>query len=307
MERFNFPQEEEKILRFWQKKKIYQKSLANRKKEFSFYDGPPFATGKPHYGHILASSIKDTICRFYAQRNFRVERRVGWDCHGLPVETLVEKELGVSSKKEIEKLGIEKFNSACRKAVTRHVDDFEKILTRLGRWADYEGAYFTMDNSYIETVWWVLKQIAQLGLLYEDFRVNAYCPRCGTPLSNFEVNQGYQIVRDTSIYVLFKVKGEKNTYFLVWTTTPWTLPGNLMLAVGDFRYVKVKVGERYFILAEERLPVLKERFSKVESCSAKDLEGKEYEPLYPEASKDYPSSLKKKAFKVYLADFVTLE
>ncbi|MCD6421723.1 isoleucine--tRNA ligase, partial [bacterium] len=214
---------------------------------------------------------------------------------------------GVSSKKEIEKLGIEKFNSACRKAVTRHVDDFEKMLTRLGRWADYEGAYFTMDKSYIETVWWVLKQIDKQGLLYEDFRVNAYCPRCGTPLSNFEVNQGYQIVRDTSIYVLFKVKGEKNTYFLVWTTTPWTLPGNLMLAVGDFRYVKVKVGERYFILAEERLPVLKERFSKVESYSAKDLEGKEYEPLYPEASKDYPSSLKKKSFRVYLADFVTLE
>ncbi len=307
MSGFNFPREEEKILSFWKKYRIFEKSLKNRRKNFSFYDGPPFATGKPHYGHILASSIKDTICRFFSQRGFKVERRVGWDCHGLPVETLVEKELNIRSKKEIEKLGIEKFNQACRQAVTRHVDDFEKVLTRLGRWADYKNAYYTMENSYIESVWWVLKQVDRQGLLYKHFKVTGYCPRCGTPLSNFEVSEGYRETVDSSVYVLFPLKNEPNTYFLVWTTTPWTLPANLALAIGDFRYAKVRVKDKYLILAEERLPILKTEFEQVASLRKEDLVGLEYEPLYPEAAKLLKEAKNDKNFRVYEADFVNLE
>jgi len=309
MSGFNFSQKEEEILSFWQKNKIYQKTLKGKKKNFSFYDGPPFATGKPHYGHILASSIKDTVCRFFSQRGHKVERRVGWDCHGLPVETLIEKELGIRSKKEIEKLGIRKFNQACRQAVTRHVDDFVKVLTRLGRWADYKNAYYTMDNSYIETVWWVLKEVDKLGLLYKHFKVTGYCPRCGTPLSNFEVSEGYREVKDKSIYVLFKLKGEANTYFLVWTTTPWTLSANLALAIGDFRYVKIKVGDKNLILAEERLPVLENiNYKKIATLKKEDLLGSEYEPLYPQALNLLPKNEKvDKVYQVYEGDFVNLE
>jgi isoleucyl-tRNA synthetase len=309
MDQFNFPKEEEKILAFWQKNKIFEKSLSERKagKNFSFYDGPPFATGKPHYGHILASALKDTTTRFYAARGFYVPRKVGWDCHGLPVENLVEKELGIKNKKEIEKLGIAKFNQACESAVTRHIDDFTKVLKRFGRWADWQHPYYTMDKAYSESVWWVFKQLDEAGLVYEDKRVSAYCPHCGTPLANFEVNQGYKEVVDNSIYVLFRLKSEKDTYFLAWTTTPWTLSANLALAIGDFEYVKVKIDDKFIILARERLKVLTDQYEIVETYQPKQLIGSEYEPLYPESQKLYAGGDLKNAFKIYQADFVNIE
>ena len=316
MDKFNFPEEEEKILKFWQENQIFEKTLvANKKnKNFSFYDGPPFATGKPHYGTLLPSSLKDTITRFYSQRGFYVKRNFGWDCHGLPVENLVEKELGIKSKKEIEKLGIDKFNAACRKAVTRHVDDFVAALTRFGRWGDYEHAYYTMDKDYSETVWWVFKQLSDAGLVYEDKRVSAYCPHCGTPLSNFEVNQGYRDINDRSIYILFKLKSapkseqlDNLTYFLVWTTTPWTLSANLALAIGDFEYVKIKIGDKFLILAKDRLDSVKEKYEVIKTYQASDLIGVEYEPLYPEAKEFYSGGDFKSAFQIYQANFVTVE
>ena len=205
---------EEKILEFWEKKDIFHKTIENRKNcpFFSFYDGPPFTTGKPHYGHILITTIKDAVLRYWTMQGYQVPRRVGWDCHGLPVENLIEKELGIKNKKQIEELGVEKFNNAC-------VNDFKETLKRVGRWADYDNSYSTMDNSYIESVWWVLKQLWEKNLVKKNYRVSPYCPRCGTALSNFEVNQGYKEVKDQSVYVKFKLSGRED-YFLVWTTTP---------------------------------------------------------------------------------------
>ena len=205
------PEIEKKVLNFWERNKIFEKSIKERKGKpfFSFYDGPPFATGIPHYGHILATTIKDAVLRYWTMKGYQVPRRVGWDCHGLPVENLIEKELGIKSKREIEDLGIEKFNKLCRDSVFRCVKDFEVTLKRVGRWADYKNYYATLDNDYIESVWWVFSQLWKEGLVYKDYRVSPYCPRCGTPLSNFEVNQGYKDVKDNSIYVKFRVKSSR--------------------------------------------------------------------------------------------------
>lgn len=241
--RVNLARTEEEVLKFWEENKIFEKSIEQRKdaEPYSFYDGPPFATGLPHYGHILATAIKDSVTRFWAMNGRKVERRVGWDCHGLPVENLIEKELGLKDKKAIEEMGVEKFNDACRSAVFRSVNSFQKTLERVGRWADYSSSYATLDNPYMESVWWVFKQLWDKGLVYSAYRVTPYCPRCGTPLSNFETNQGYKDTEDPAIFVKFKVKGEENTYFVAWTTTPWTLTANVALAVNpEFDYVKVK-------------------------------------------------------------------
>ena len=191
---------EEEILKFWEDNDIFQKSIENRKgfPFFSFYDGPPFATGKPHYGHILATTIKDAVLRYWTMKGYQVPRRVGWDCHGLPVENLIEKELGIKNKKQIEEMGIQKFNDACRSSVFACVDDFQETLKRVGRWADYDHAYSTLDSNYTESVWWVLKQLWNKELVSRNYRVSPYCPRCGTTLSNFEVNQGYKETRDKS-------------------------------------------------------------------------------------------------------------
>ena len=232
---------EEKILKYWEERDIFHKSIKGRENcpYFSFYDGPPFATGKPHYGHILATTIKDTVLRYWTMRGYQAPRRVGWDCHGLPIENLIEKEMGIRNKKEIEEMGIDKFNDACRSSVFACVDDFEETLKRVGRWADYDKAYSTLENNYIESVWWVLKQLWNKDLVSKSYRVSPYCPRCGTTLSNFEVNQGYKEVKDKSIYVKFKIV-DRDEYLLVWTTTPWTLPGNVALAVNkELTYVLV--------------------------------------------------------------------
>lgn len=304
----NFSEIEEKILQFWGKNRIFEKSVkqAQKRKYFSFYDGPPFATGSPHYGHILATTIKDTVTRFWYMSGYKIERRVGWDCHGLPIENLIEKETGIKGgKKEIlEQVGIGKFNQACASAVLRCVDDFEKTLQRVGRWADYANSYATMDKEYTESVWWVFNQLYQQGLIYEDFRVTPYCPRCGTPLSNFEVNQGYQDIEDESVYVKFPVLGEQNTYFLVWTTTPWTLPANAALAIGEkVKYQKLKNKEtgEALILAKERSGILdKEKFTILEEIGGQEMVSKKYQPLFKN-----PDAVD--AYRVVAANFVSTD
>jgi len=304
-----FPKIEKKILKFWEKNKIFEKSISQRKGKpiFSFYDGPPFASGSPHYGHILTSTIKDAVLRYFAMQGYQVPRRVGWDCHGLPVENLIEKELGIKNKREIENFGIEKFNLACKESVFRYVKEWVATLKRLGRWADYKNAYATMDKKYTESVWWVFKKIYQLGLIYKDFRVCPYCPRCGTPLSNFEVNQpgAYRDIEDQSVYLKFPLKEEKNTYFLVWTTTPWTLPGNVAVAVNpEFTYLKVKVDNEYLILAKERMAHCQLRGEVISQFKGKDLVGLEYSPLYENIQCQKANV---KCYKIVSADFVSLE
>ncbi len=316
----SFPKLEEKILKFWQKNKIFEKSIYQKKKKpfFSFYDGPPFATGKPHYGHILATTIKDTILRYWTMKGYQVPRRVGWDCHGLPVENLIEKELGINNKREIEVYGIEKFNYACRASVFRCVKDFEETLKRVGRWADYQKAYATLDNEYIESVWWVLKQLWQKGLVYKNYRVVPYCPRCGTSLSNFEVNQGYKQVKDPSVFVKFQITtpslnkifgGRQNskTYFLVFTTTPWTLPANVALAIcPQANYVLVRQGRENYLLAEKRKEVLRGKYQIVKSFKGKELIGITYEPLFDSLINQKVKNIEN-AFRVLPADFVSLQ
>jgi len=298
----DFGQLENKILNFWQKEKIFEKTLKNRKKKFVFYDGPPFATGLPHYGHILAMTIKDAICRYKTMQGFSVPRHLGWDCHGLPVEYEVEKELKISGKKQIEKMGIKKFCEECQKIVFRYTDEWEKTIDRLGRWADKENTYTTMELAYMESIWWIFKQIWKKGLIYQGFKSMPYCPRCGTPLSNFETNLGYRDdVPDVSIFIKFPLVDKKNTYLLGWTTTPWTLPGNTALAVNpEIEYAEVLVKGEHLILAKERLSVLGKEYKLVRTLSAKELMGKNYKPLY----EFIPKQKNKKTWIVVEADFV---
>lgn len=288
----NLSRIEEKVIDFWENNHIFEKSVNNRKKKklFSFYDGPPFATGLPHYGHILATTIKDSVTRFWTMKGYRVERRIGWDCHGLPVENLIEKELGLKDKKAIESFGMENFNNACRAAVFRSVGDFQKTLKRVGRWADYSDSYATLQNTYMESVWWVFKKLWSARLIYSDYRVTPYCPRCGTPLSNFEVNQGYKDTKDPAIFVKFELKNPEDnipTYFVAWTTTPWTLTANAALAVNpDIDYVYVVKddanGKERLIFAKDRTEdIIGAESHQIEkTVKGKDLCGKEYKPIF---------------------------
>ncbi len=297
MEKSNHAEREERVLEYWKQDNTFQKSLEkdSPKGEFIFYDGPPFATGTPHYGNLLAGTIKDAIPRYKTMQGYHVPRRWGWDCHGLPLENLIEKELGLKTKKDIEELGIEKFNTAARDAVLRYAHIWKEIVPRFGRWVDMENDYKTMDASYTESVWWAFKTLHDKGLVYEGYKSMQLCPRCGTTLSNFEVNQGYKDITDISVYVKFQI--EPNTFLLAWTTTPWTLPGNAALAVGaDITYVKVKIGEAFYILAKERLSVLKEAYTIEKEILGKDLVGIKYTPVFDMYIKEG---------KVYSADFVT--
>ena len=314
------PEMEKRILKFWRKEDVFARLIRQKKDKpfFSFYDGPPFASGLPHYGHILASAIKDAVLRYWTMKGRRVPWRVGWDCHGLPVENLIEKELGLKSKRDIEEMGIEKFNQACRKSVFRCASEWQGTLRRVGRWSDYSDAYATLDNKYIESVWWVFKQLWDNGLVYKDYRVTPYCPRCGTPLSNFELNQPdvYQDIEDESVFVKFRLRTgfrvkpgmtEKKlpmpTYLLVWTTTPWTLAANTAIAVGaKIKYVRVALNGEEYILAKERLEIFRDSVSKKikEEFFGKDLIGKEYEPFYL-------MKTDKHAYRVVSADFVSIE
>lgn len=302
---------EEKILEFWKDKDIFHKSIKNREGSpfFSFYDGPPFATGKPHYGHILATTLKDTVLRYWTMKGYQAPRRVGWDCHGLPVENLIEKQMDIKTKKQIEEMGINKFNDACRVSVFTCVSDFEETLKRVGRWADYEKAYATLENDYIESVWWVLKQLWSQDLVNKNYRVSPYCPRCGTTLSNFEVNQGYKETKDISVYVKFKIltQGFEGANFLVWTTTPWTLPGNVALAINpELTYVMVKNNDGLYILAKDRVSILEGESEVVKEFKGKEIEGVKYEPMFKYLAKAQPTNIEN-AFQILPGEFVTAE
>ena len=307
-------QKEEKILQFWQDNKIFSKTLSQSKgkKEFIFYDGPPFATGLPHAGSLLSSIIKDVIPRYKTMQGFHVRRRWGWDCHGLPIENMIEKELGIKDKLEIEsKFGIEAFNEACRSSVLRYVREWKQYVDRVGRWVDYDNAYKTMDNTFIESVWHALSEINKKGLLYEGRKVLLYCPHCQTPIAKAEVamDNSYKDVTEESVTVEFRIKGQENKSFLAWTTTPWTLPGNVALAVHpDIDYVEIEKkdmgdGELVrFVLAKARLETVfgNDDYKVVREMKGTELVGLEYEPLYRITDDS-------KAYHVYAADFVTTE
>ncbi len=304
---------EEKILEFWKENKIFEKSLEKEapKGEFTFYEGPPTANGKPGIHHLEARAFKDVIPRYKTMRGYHVRRKGGWDTHGLPVELQVEKELGLKSKKEIEEYGVANFNQKCKESVWIYVDLWKKFTERIGFWVDQKNPYVTYHNDYIESVWNVIKETNKQGLLYKDYKVVPWCPRCGTGLSSHELAQGYENVKDLSVYVKFKVKGQNNTYILAWTTTPWTLPGNVALAVGkDIEYVKIEKENEIFVLAKARLVTIEGEYKILEELKGKDLLGIEYETLYPYLQNTIFESEKgkmEKAFKVYPANFVTTE
>ncbi|MFH1192485.1 MAG: isoleucine--tRNA ligase [bacterium] len=352
-----FVKNEEEVLKFWDKNKIFEKSVAKDAPmgDYVFYDGPPFGTGEPHYGHLLSSICKDVVPRYWTMRGYRVERRWGWDCHGLPIENIIEKEMGISGKKQIGEMGIDKFNEACRTRVLEYADIWDKMIHRIARWVEFKNSYKTMDKDFMESVWWGFKQLWDKDLIYQGRKVLLYCPRCETPISNFEVamDNSYKEITETSVYVKFKVKKESLTaskneilrsaqddavYVLAWTTTPWTLPANVALAVSDKEEIKyticlfknfetkniekyifsngfiLKLGELGYIKTDRKVTdkdVEKYKSQGYSGCyelgpeiKGKDLVGLEYEPLF-----DVPALREsgKKVYYVAPADFVTTE
>lgn len=317
--KFSLADVEEKVLLFWKENGIFEKSLKKNKKKktFVFFEGPPTANGRPGIHHIIARSFKDVVLRYKTMRGFYVPRRGGWDTHGLPVELEVEKKLGFSSKKDIEEYGIAAFNKKCKESVWTYRDEWEKLTTRMGFWIDLDHPYVTYENSYMESLWWIFGEAWKKKLLYKGHKVVPWCPRCETGLSSHELALGYKETEDTSVYVKFKVKkGQKigkdfsaddHTYILSWTTTPWTLPGNVALAVGEdvkYQIVHIKDTGENFILAENLLDsVLNTEYEIFNTINGKDLVGIEYEPLFK--IKAFEKS--ETAYKVYPADFVTTE
>lgn len=303
----DFAELEKNVLKFWEEDKTFEKSVHNRDgaAEFVFYDGPPFANGTPHYGHIMVSYVKDVVARFQTMCGKKVDRRLGWDCHGLPAEMSAEKQLGVSGRKQIEAYGVEKFNNFCRQDVLKYSNIWVDMFKRIGRWVDFSHDYKTMDLPFMESVIHNFRELYDKGLIYEDFRVLPYSWAAETPLSNFEVNQGYQDKTDTAITVLFRL--ENGMKILVWTTTPWTLPSNLMLAVGkDISYAVMEEDGQKYILAEALLGRYKQQLAKAErvgTMKGSELVGLGYEPMFP-----YFARLKEKgAFKVLSGEFVSVE
>lgn len=302
----NFVEREKEVLKFWKDNNIFVKSVEENEggKEFSFYDGPPTANGKPHIGHILTRVMKDIIPRYKTMKGYHVLRKAGWDTHGLPVELEVEKILGIDGKQEIEKYGIEPFIKKCKESVWKYKQEWEVMSDRIGYWADMKNPYVTYDDKYIESVWWAISEMAKKGLLYKGHKIVPYCPRCGTALSSHEVAQGYKDVEDTSIFVKFKLKNANDTYFIAWTTTPWTLPSNVALCVNaKEKYTKIKVGAEFFILADALISKLFEdgTYEKIETKIGKEYEYTEYEPLF-----QYNLKLKEKGYYVTNADYVSL-
>jgi isoleucyl-tRNA synthetase len=306
-----FSQKEEEVLDFWEKNKVFEKSLEKKAPhgDYVFYDGPPFATGLPHYGHLVASIMKDTIPRYFTMKGYRVKRRWGWDCHGLPVENLAEKELGLKNKQDIEDLGVGKFNNYCESIVLRYAEDWKKTIKRVGRWVDMENDYKTMNPEYTESIWWVFKSLFEKGLIYKGYKSMHICGRCGTTLSNFEVGQGYKDIKDFSVVVSFELLDEPKTYILAWTTTPWTLIGNVALAVKeDIDYVVVSIDGKKYILAKKRAEeLLKDKDYKIEKeVKGRDLVGKKYKPLFDYYVNNEIEG-KENGWKVYGGDFVSIE
>jgi isoleucyl-tRNA synthetase len=309
--------QEEKILEFWNKNNIFEKTLSKEspKGEFTFYDGPPFATGTPHYGHLLAGTMKDMIPRFKTMQGYHVPRKWGWDCHGVPIETLIQKENNLKTKIDIENFGIKNFNKAARASVFKYDTEWKKIVPRMGRWVDMENQYTTMSNSFMESVWWAFSELNKKGLVYEGFKVMQVSPELETPLSNFEVNQGYKDITDISVYAKFELQDEPNTFLLAWTTTPWTLPGNVALAVGDnLDYVKISItegefkGEKFILATALQDEVLKDKqFEILENFKGKNLIGKKYKAIFDYYNKDSNLENHSNGWQVYGADFVTTE
>ena len=313
---FSFVDMEHETLRFWEAESVFQKSLKNTqdKKPYIFYDGPPFATGLPHHGHLVASTIKDVVPRYWTMQGRYVLRRFGWDCHGLPIEHEIDKQLGLSAQDAVEQLGIAGYNDACRGIVDRYVDQWRSTITRLGRWVDFDNDYKTMDVWYMESVWWVVKQLWEKGYVYQGLKVMPISTELGTVLSNFEATSNYKDVQDPAVTVAFKLRNEDNTqadedvYVLAWTTTPWTLPSNLALCVGpDIDYVKVKDqrdGKLYY-LAKARLENYggEEQLTVLEELAGRELVGRTYEPLFPY----FADKRDEGAFVVVMDDYVTTD
>lgn len=302
----SFAQREHDILSFWNQHKVFEQSIANRHNSptYTFYDGPPFATGLPHYGHLLAGTIKDVVCRFMTMKGYKVPRRFGWDCHGLPIESIVEKKEGLSGGASIREYGIAKFNETCRENVLKYTQQWRGTVTRMGRWVDMDHTYKTMDITFMESVWWVFKQLFDQGLVYKGYKVMPFSWKLGTPLSNFEAGENYRQVDDPSLVVSFQDAQETNLHYLAWTTTPWTLVSNMALVLGpDIEYVQVRAEGKEWILAKERLDEIfkNKSYAFLRSWKAHELQGRQYKPLF----NDFIDLRDKGAFRVLVADFVS--
>ena len=279
----DFVEREKEVIDFWNKNDVFALSMQQTEggEEFSFYDGPPTANGKPHIGHILTRVMKDIVPRYKTMKGYHVLRKAGWDTHGLPVELEVEKKLGMDGKQDLEKYGIASFIAQCKESVWKYKTEWEKMSERVGYWVDMDNPYITYNDNYIESVWWSLKEIAKKGLIYKGHKIVPYCPRCGTALSSHEVAQGYKDVEETTAIAKFKVVGEENTYILAWTTTPWTLPSNVALCMHpDYEYSKIQVGGEIYILAKELIPTIFEEYVTLDTKLGKDYEYLAYEPLF---------------------------
>ena len=301
----NHASHEEEVLTYWDQVKAFERSVSEKggDKSYVFYDGPPFATGLPHYGHLLASTAKDVVPRYWTMKGYKVERTWGWDCHGVPIENMIEGELGLKGgKRGIEEYGIANFNAACRASILRYDAEWKKTIKRLGRWVDMENSYKTMDTTFMESVWWAFSELYKKGLVYEGRKVILYCPRCSTPLSNFEIamDNSYKDVESHSLTIKFKKTGSTNEYFVAWTTTPWTLPGNVGLAVNpSVTYVQVKNGDELLWFAEARAP---KELEVIKSVKGSELVGSSYEPLF-----SYLPTEGRNAYVIIPADFVSME
>ena len=281
----SYNEKELELIQFWKDNHIFEKSIEQRSESnpYVFYDGPPFATGLPHYGHILSFVTKDVFPRYWTMKGFRSERRWGWDCHGLPIESICERALDIRQKNEIFEMGLKEFNEFCRSKVLWYTNEWKETVERMGKWIEFDTSYKTMDNTYMETVWYIFKKIYTEGHVYRGKKVLYYCPRCETPLSNFEISMdnSYKDVTEQSVISKFRLKEEPSTFLLAWTTTPWTLIGNVTLAVNsNALYVKVKVGEEFFIIIKDQLNIIKERYDLIEEIIGSRLLNKKYEPLY---------------------------
>lgn len=301
---FSFPQAERSVLKFWQEQQIFKKTLEKTKKgkNYIFYDGPPFATGLPHHGHIVASTLKDVVPRYFTMKGYYVDRRFGWDCHGLPIEQEIDKKFEMSASDFVAAHGVKKYNDECRGIVDRYVNEWERTISRLGRWVDFQNDYKTMDLTFMESTWWVFKTIWDKGLIYQGNKIVPYSPALQTALSNFEAGQNYQDIQDPAVTVLFRTKKDANTYFAAWTTTPWTLPSNLSLCVHpEIEYVKIKDLEKniFIIMAKSRLEAYKKviKYEEVETMTGASLKGERYEPLFP-----YFQDMQKDGYFVMLND-----
>ncbi|HIY99347.1 MAG TPA: isoleucine--tRNA ligase [Firmicutes bacterium] len=301
----NFVEREKEVIAFWKQNRIFEKSVEKNEggEEFSFFDGPPTANGKPHIGHILTRVMKDIIPRYQTMKGRHVLRKAGWDTHGLPVELEVEKSLGMDGKQDIEKYGIEPFIKKCKESVWKYTDEWRKMSDRVGYWVDMDNPYVTYHDDYIESVWWALKEIHKKGLLYKGHKIVPYCPRCGTALSSHEVAQGYKDVKETSVVARFRVKGRENAYILAWTTTPWTLPSNVALCMNpDETYAEIESGGARYILAEALVSNFFENYTVIGKKTGKEYEGTEYEPLFDYAK----GTFREKAYYVVCDGYVTL-